>query len=142
MQDVFAQLAAVSAVLGGFVVTFLAVLTSIRPKSGRVGFALALAVAAAGLLILAALGWALFAAMSARIADSTGEELAMLQARWALSLPLLGRISAFFALGVMLLVALLGTSGWLHSRRVGVITLLMAVFFAANAISIIRPFVN
>ena len=142
MQDVFAQLAAVSAVLGGFVVTFLAVLTSIRPKTRRVGFALAIAVAAAGLLILAALGWALFAAQAARIGDSSGTELAMLEQRWSLALPLLGRISAFFALGVLLLVCLLGTSGWLHSRRVGIITLLMAVFFAVNAITIIRPFVT
>lgn len=141
MQDVFGQLAAVSAVLGGFVVTFLAVLTSITPKSRRVGFSLAMSVAAAGSLILAALGWALFAAHEAKMAGSTGEALAVAKAQFATAYPLLRRISAFFVVGVLLLVGLLGTSGWLHSKRLGLVTLALAVFFAANVLSVIKPFV-
>lgn len=141
MQDVFGQLAAVSAVLGGFVITFLAVFATVLEKTRRVGFALSVAVAASGSLILAALGWALLAAQKAKIAASTGPDLAAATEQYAQAMPLLGRISAFFLAGILLLIVLLSASGWLHSRRVGILTLVLGIVFAANVVGIVAPFI-
>lgn len=141
MQAVFGQLAAVSAVLGGFVVTFLAVLATASDRRRRIGLALVLAVAAAGALVLAALGWSLFAAQAAQVTEGRGPASAIAQARLDQAFPLLQPISGFFVAGVALLLALLGLSGSLHSRRVGVATALLAFLFAIYAARIIRPFV-
>jgi hypothetical protein len=63
MGDGFAQLASVSAVLGGFTVTFLAVVLTLADARRRVGVAVAVATAAAACFLACALGWSLFAAV-------------------------------------------------------------------------------
>jgi hypothetical protein len=110
MADGLAQLASISAVLGGFAVTFLSVVLTIADARRRVGVVLGIATGASACFFVSALGWSLLAAR--------GHEAAFVARYEALQQPL----SLLFLLGIWLLLALLGISGWLRSRPLGLVT--------------------
>lgn len=142
MGDAFGQLSAICAVLGGFAVTFLGIVMTLADARKRVEAVAAVATACAACFFLGALGWALFAALAARVASSSGPAQAeltqQLQAAGVLRRPL----SLLFLLGVALLFITLGASGWLRSRRLGVLTSLIAAMAAMLAWFIVRPFIS
>lgn len=141
MGDGFAQLASVSAVLGGFTVTFLAVVLTLADSRRRVGVAVAVATAAAACFLACALGWSLFAAVysTGPAAGATPEDLA---AHFARLKYLHSWLSFGFVLGLTLLFVTLGVGGWLRSRALGLVTSALALAGAAAAFAILREFVT
>lgn len=142
MGDSFGQLAAVSAVLGGFVVTFLGVLLGSTDPRRRVGIALGLAATAAGCLLLAAVGWSLLAAQVSIVAAATGEWALTARAQLEAGLDRQRLLGALFLLGVALVIALIGCVGWLRSRSLGWFTSGLAAVMALGGLVVIRPFIN
>ncbi len=117
------QLASISAVLGGFVVTFLSVVLTHRDTRRRVGVILAVTTAAAACFFVSALGWSLIAA--------TGREA-------TLQRPL----SLLFLAATALLFVVLGLGGWLRSRALGYTTSAIAVAAACGAWAVIARFIQ
>jgi hypothetical protein len=142
MGDAFGQLAAVSAVLGGFAVTFLSIVLTLADARRRVAGAVGLATTAAACFFLTTLGWALLATLTASVQASEGPVRAGLAERLDIASAIQGPISTLFLLGVLLLVAMLGAGGWLRSRRLGLFTTGVAVLTALAAGFIMRPFIG
>ncbi len=142
MGDSFGQLAAVSAVLGGFAVTFLSIVLALADARRRVAGAVALATTAAACFFLTTLGWALLAALAAQVEASTGATRARAAAQFGVAVAITRPISALFLLGVLLLTCMLGAGGWLRSRRLGAFTTATAVVTGLGAVAIIRLFVT
>lgn len=123
-------LASISAVLGGFAVTFLSVVLAHADPRRRVGVALGLAVGAAACFFVCALGWSLL---------GVRPDVPEFAARYAaLNRPL----SVLFILGIWLLLAVLGLSGWLRSRRLGLATTAIAAAAALGTWGVLRHFVG
>ena len=141
MGDGFAQLASVSAVLGGFTVTFLAVVLTLADTRRRVDVALGVATAAAVCFFACALGWSLFAAVF-NTAPATGATPEAVAEHLARIRYLHSWLSFSFVLGLTLLFITLGVSGRLRSRALGLVTSGLALAGAAAAFAILREFVT
>lgn len=141
MGEGFAQLASISAVLGGFTVTFLAVMLSLADARRLVGVAVAVATAAAVCFFACALGWTLFAFVY-NTAPSTGAAPADIASHFARTRYLHARLSLASVIGVALLLVTLGVGGWLRSRALGWVTSGLALAGAAAAFAILREFIN
>jgi hypothetical protein len=142
MGESFGQLAAVSAVLGGFVVTFLGVLLGSTDPRRRVGVALGLAATAAGCLLLAAVGWSLLAAQVSIVAAASGEWAVTARQQLDAGLGLQRLLGLLFMVGIALLIALIGCAGWLRSRALGRFTTTLAAGLTLGAVFVVRPFLN
>ncbi len=142
MSDAFGQLSAVCAVLGGFAVTFLGIVLTLADVRKRVEVVVVIATACAACFFLGALGWALLAALAARAASSTGPAQAELAQQLEAASVLRRPLSMLFLLGVALLFITLGAGGWLRSRRLGLLTSLIATVSAIIAWLIVRPFIS
>ncbi len=142
MGDAFGQLAAVSAVLGGFAVTFLSIVLTHDDPRRRVAVAVGVATVAAACFFLTALGWALLAASAAQVQSSDPAARAALVRRFGTALAIQTPVSQFFLVGVLLLAAMLGIGGWLRSRALGLFTTGVAVLTALAALFIMRPFIT
>lgn len=141
MGEGFAQLASVSAVLGGFTVTFLAVALTLAEGRRLVDVAVAVATAAAVCFFACALGWSLFAFVY-NTAPSTGATPADIASYVARTRYLHARLSLASVIGVSLLFVTLGVCGWLRSRVLGWVTSGLALAGAAAAFAILREFIN
>ena len=142
MGESFGQLAAVSAVLGGFAVTFMSVVLTHSDARRRVSGAVALATAASACFFLTALGWALLASQAAKVAGSAGADREFYVRQLAAAQWVQRPVSMLFLLGVLLLLLTLGASGWLRSRRLGAFTAAVASASAVTAWVILRPFIH
>ena len=142
MGDAYGQLAAVSAVLGGFAVTFLSIVLTHADPRRRVAGAVGIATLAAACFFLSALGWALLASFAAQLQASDVPTRTALTSRFGAALALQRPISAFFLIGVLLLTAMLGIGGWLRSRRLGFFTTSVAALTALAALLIMQPFLT
>lgn len=141
MGEGFAQLASISAVLGGFTVTFLAVVLTLADARRLLGVAIAVATAAAVCFFACALGWSLFAFVY-NTAPSTGATPADVASHFARTKYLHSRLSLAFIIGVSLLFVMLGIGGWLRSRVLGWVTSGLALAGAAAAFAILREFIS
>ncbi|MFN9732321.1 MAG: hypothetical protein ACK59M_18085, partial [Pseudomonadota bacterium] len=139
MGDSFGQLAAVSAVLGGFVMTFLGVLLGTADTRRRVGLSLALAATAAGCLLLAAVGWSLLAAQVALVSAADGDWAVTARQQLDAGLRLQRLLRFAFMCGIALLIALIGSTGWLRSRSLGIFTATLAGLLAVGAVVVVWP---
>lgn len=140
----FQQLGAISAVLGGLAFAAAAALLSVaagtrdpqaldRPAAWTAGAS----IASAACLIIAALTWALLTVQAAGAAASG--QPGMVEAQLvALNRP----ASIAFITGVVLLFVGVGTSGWIASRMLGMITTTVALLAGVAALFIIFQFVN
>lgn len=108
--------------LGGFALTFLGVLLTLRGRHRLVGWTAFLATTAAALFVLCALGWSLIS-LAAGVDSSDVALMATLQ-RWHMSF-----LYAFVG-GIFGFLATLGLSGWLHSRALGIASSAVAVLAA------------
>ena len=142
MGDAFGQLSAICAVLGGFAVTFLGIVLTLADTRKRVEAVAAVATASAACFFLGALGWALSAALASRVASSSGAAQAELAQQLQTASMLRRPLSMLFLLGVALLFLTLGSGGWLRSRRLGLLTSLIASLAAIIACFIVRPFIS
>ena len=142
MGDSYGQLAGVSAVLGGFAVSFLSVVLVLSDARRRVAAAVALSTLSAACFFLTALGWSLFSSQYAKVAASSGAARVtfetMLEAANRLQRPL----SLLFVLGILLLMATLGSGGWMRSRRLGMFTTAVAALATVMALVIVAAFTH
>ncbi|MEO1654619.1 MAG: hypothetical protein AAFU64_13825 [Bacteroidota bacterium] len=126
------QLALISAILGGFAFTFLATILSMSQKAKIIDFTFIISVISSILFFISALGWSLMA-MSVKVAQDP-VKLAFADKHRLLSL--------LFIAGVFSLVSSLGLSGWIRSRRMGIITTFVALLGLITIFYILRDFIN
>lgn len=128
--------------LGGFVVTFLGVLLCSSDPRRRGHRLRASSATSAGCLLLAAVGWSLLAAQVELVAAAKGEWADVARRQLEEGLELKRLLGVLFLVGIALLIALIGTSGWLRSRSLGHYTSALAVLLAARVAIVLRPFVH
>lgn len=117
------HLASISAVLGGFAVTFLSVVLTHQDPRRRVDVLLGVTTAAAASYFIVALGWSLSAAT---------------ELHPGLQRPL----SLLFIAATGLLFVVLGIGGWLRSRALGTATTALAFLAMGGAWLVLRPFIR
>ena len=132
MPELFRQLAFITAILGGFAITFLSVLLTASATHRMINWIVGVTTAAAACFVLSALG----ATFSAVIASNTGSDSLPSDVE-ALHEPL----SLLFLGGTVLLFTVLGMSGWIRSRRLGIATTVIATLGLIGGLFIIAPFV-
>lgn len=130
MVELFRQLAFITAILGGFAITFLSVLLTASATHRMVDWIVGVTTAAAACFVLSALG-ATFGAVIASYADPLPSDVE------ALHEPL----SLLFLGGTVLLFTVLGMSGWIRSRRLGMATTVIAALGLIGSLFVMAPFI-
>ena len=141
MGELYGQLAGVSAVLGGFAITFLALLLGHHEHSRCLVASIAVTIAASASLLVSALGWTLMSSFLTQVGGQQGT--AVLQdpeLHWVVSGH---RVLSFaFVCGLLFLFSMLGFSGWLRSRALGIFSTASAVAAALTVWRILRHVIN
>ncbi|MEZ5460369.1 hypothetical protein [Dokdonella sp.] len=131
MIDAFSQLSSVSAVLGGFALAFLGVVVSVSERSLSREITAALSLVCSGALVLCALGWSLSAVwLASPMAESNPDMLMDIHAT----------LSPLFLVGTCLFFWTLGASGWIYSRRLGMVSTLIGVLATIGGYLVVTPF--
>lgn len=130
MTELFRQLAFITAILGGFSITFLSVLLTASAKHHMINWIVGVTTVAATCFVLSAVG-STFSAVIASYNDPLPSDIE------ALHEPL----SLLFLGGSVLLFTVLGMSGWIRSRRLGIATTVIAALGLIGGLFIIAPFV-
>lgn len=126
LAEIARQIAFVSAFLGGFAATFLATLLFARAEHRMAGWAVAWSALSACSFIVAVLALTMLTiGLDPSMPQNVVTESATLRAR------LIGFLS--FLVGMYALLASLGLSGWLRSRRLGRVTTGIAIVAALLA---------
>ncbi len=131
MPELFAQLGFVCAVLAGFAFTFVGGLLSSPVQSRAYAWTFGAALFAAVALMVAAVG-AVFAGLAV-----AGQHVAAEQARSLHQL-----VSQAFLLGVIALLVAAGCVGWLRSRRLGFVSIAVAVLGFVGLAAVVVPFLR
>ncbi len=120
LSDLARQFCFISAFLGGCSATFLGALLMTESKIRPVGEAIRTAALAAGAFTIAAISAAMLAAaLHPNAPASVAENASILHARIVTVL--------FFLIGVCSFLVTIGISGFIHSRKTGIITLIISV---------------
>lgn len=135
--ELFRQLAFISALIGGFSLTFLVQLLTVHPErriaSWTIGFSLA---ATAGLTVCV-LGWTLSAAII------VNPELQTDMARLSVFLTHQHRrLSLAFIVSMMLFLVSLGLCGWIRSRTMGIVSSVIALAAAVASLLTLGMFIR
>ncbi len=136
MAEYYRQFAFVSSVLAGFAFTFYGTLL-VASRGHRTGsWAAFMAVAASVAFLPVTLGMTFAAARAASLPTS--------ESRLSLALPeeRILTLSMFFLAGIAFLFASFGLSGWLHSRRMGMATTVLATVGLVGAFFALLPFLR
>jgi len=131
MTQLFDQLGFISAILAGFAFSFLGGLLSLRSASRLYPWTYGGALTASFALMIASV-----ASVLASLGTAGGYASEQ-QSREYLAL-----VSQAFLLGVVGLVFTFGCSGWLHSRRLGIVATTLACIAACVLAIVISPFVK
>ena len=131
MNELFRQLAFITAILGGFAITFLSVLLTAPATQRLVNRVAGVTAASAVCFVLSALGSTFSAVIASNAGDSLPREVE------ALHEPL----SLLFLAGTVLLFVVLGMSGWMRSRPLGIATSVIAALGLIGGAFIIAPFI-
>jgi hypothetical protein len=131
MTQLFGQLGFVSAILAGFAFTFMAGLLTSPSSSRAYSWVFVSALVAALSLMIAAVG-SVFAGLGVE-----GNFLDSTRIR-----NLLAVVSQAFLIGVLSLVLSAGCSGWLRSRRLGIISSVLAGISTLVFATIVLPFLK
>lgn len=134
MAEFFRQFAFVGALLGGFSLAFFGTLLDAGRVHRAVGPTAALALASSSCFLIVTLGNT-FAASA--MADD--------QMRQRLQAGIhhqVGPLSMLFLLGILLLLASFGASGWIRSRKLGWATSTIALATLLGVVWVMRPFVT
>lgn len=138
MADYYGYLASISAVLGGFALTFFGVL--LTNTTGRASaWTAGLSAAATGAFAITALGWALAASgLAIESADGAAEA-----ARFVADFRAIHRLLSLVLIsGLFLFLGALGIAGWIRSRVLGLFTASIATTAIIAVLTILRHFVN
>ena len=134
MAEFFRQFAFVGALLGGFSLAFFGTLLDAGRTHRAVGPTAALALASSSCFLIVTLGNT-FAA-SAMADDQMRQRLQAGISRQ------LGPLSMLFLIGILLLLASFGTSGWIRSKKLGWATSTIAFATLLGVVWVMRPFVT
>jgi hypothetical protein len=130
------QLAFLCAVLGGFAVTFPALLLTLDRPARHVGAAIVVTTASAAAFLVSTVGCALMAfALAAQPIEQRGLTPILAFGR------LHEVLTAAFLLGGFLFLATLGLSGWIRSRRAGTASTIIATVAAIICAAVVRQFI-
>ena len=133
MIEFFRQFAFVGALLGGFSLAFFGTLLDARGTHRAVGPAAALALGSSSCFLIVTLGNTFAASV---MADD--------QMRIRLQTSITGQIGALsmlFLLGILLLLASFGSSGWIRSRQLGWTTSVIAIATLVGVAWVLKPFI-
>jgi hypothetical protein len=130
--EYYRQFGFVSSVLGGFAFTFFGVLLPVSSRGRPAALAAFLAVAGSIALLLVTLGMTFAAA----VAGSLPSDAVMPASILAQQTPL----SFCFVVGVGFLLASFAVAGWIHSRFLGIATVILAVVGAFGIFLVLIPF--
>ena len=126
LAEIGRQIAALSAFLGGFAATFLGTLLATRSRKWQAGWAAGFAAVSAASFAVAVIGATMLAV--------TLHPAAPLRIREAANLGPARVIAVLaFLVGMYAMLASLGLSGWIRSRRLGSVTTLAAAMATAIA---------
>lgn len=127
MDELFAQLSVVSAILGGFAFTFVGALLALPVTSRVYAWVFGASLLAAMAFMVTALGSVL---ASLAVKNSYPVDIASLHAK----------ISQAFLLGILCFLVATGACGWLKSRKLGYVSLAIAVVSALGVALVLFPF--
>jgi hypothetical protein len=137
LAEIYGQLSGVSAILAGFAITFLALLLGHKERSRCLSASIAVTTVASACLLVSALGWTLIGSLLTQVLAQLGEEgLQDPGLMWVID----GHrtLSYTFIVGLLCLFSMLGLSGWLKSRLLGVFSTATAIGAAMVAWSILQ----
>ena len=134
LLEYYRQFEFVSSVLGGFAFTFFGVLLPVSPKGRAAALAAYLAVAGSIAFLLVTLGMT----FAASVAASLPMGAVMPPSIVAQQTPL----SFCFIVGMSLLLTSFAVGGWIHSRFMGIATIILAAVGALGAFLVLIPFLH
>jgi hypothetical protein len=134
LLEYYRQFGFVSSVLGGFAFTFFGVLLPVSPKGRAAALAAYLAVAGSIAFLLVTLGMT----FAASVAASLPMGAVMPPSIVAQQTPL----SFCFIVGMSLLLTSFAVGGWIHSRFMGIATIILAVVGALGTFLVLIPFLH
>jgi hypothetical protein len=127
MDELFAQLSVVSAILGGFAFTFVEALLALPAASRVYGWVVGAGLLAAMAFMVTALGSVL---ASLAVKNWYPVDIASLH----------GKISQAFLLGILCFLVATGACGWLKSRKLGYVSLSIAAVSTLGVVRVLFPF--
>ena len=130
MAELYGELASISAILAGFSIPFLALLLGHQDRGRCLIYSIAVTVAAASSLLVSALGWSLIGSLLTQVAAQQGATAAHdMDLGWVAS----GHrtLSFAFVLGLVFPFLMLGLSGWMRSRVLGIFSTVTETVFCA-----------
>jgi hypothetical protein len=133
MVEFFRQFAFVGALLGGFSLAFFGTLLDAGRTHRAVGPTAALALASSSCFLIVTLGNTFAASVMA-----SDQMRSRLQPSIIRQIP---PLSMLFLVGILLLLASFGASGWIRSRRLGWATSVIAVVTLVGVAWVMKPFV-
>ncbi len=141
MIELYGQLTSVSAVLAGFAITFLALLLGHRERNKCLSASVAVTVVAAASLLVSALGWSLIASLLTQVPDpQAGTTAQEFDLSWLASAHRI--LSYAFLCGLVSLFAMLGLSGWLRNRALGIFSTAVSVGAALTVWQVLQHVID
>src|SRR5689334_14082071 len=137
LAELFRELAFISALIGGFALTFLVQLLTTRAGGRIAGWTIGFSMAATAGLIVCALGWTLNAVV---IIDPGPQAEAMRLSGTLTHLHM--RLSDGFVVSLFFFLASLGLCGWIRSRVMGIASSSIALVAAVLMFLILRLFIR
>ena len=134
MVEYFREFAFIGALLGGFSLAFFGTLLDAGRAHRAVAPTAALALAASSCFLIVTLGNTFAASVMSDTAMRARTEVRVIA-----NIP---PLSELFLLGILLLLASFGASGWIRSRRLGVATSAIAVVTLVGVVWIMTPFLT
>jgi hypothetical protein len=134
LLEYYRQFGFVSSVLGGFAFTLFGVLLPVSVKARAAGLAAFLGVAASIAFLLVTLGMTFAAAVAASLPPNTTMPASIVAQQTPLSF--------CFLIGMGLLLASFGVGGWIHSRFMGIATVILAAVGAFGVLLVLIPFLH
>ena len=134
LLEYYRQFGFVSSVLGGFAFTFFGVLLPVSPKGRAAALAAYLAVAGSIAFLLVTLGMTFAASVAASLPMGAVMPLSIVAQQTPLSF--------CFIVGMSLLLTSFAVGGWIHSRFMGIATIILAVVGALGTFLVLIPFLH
>ena len=132
--EFYRQFGFISSVLAGFAFTFFGVLLPVSVTARAAALAAYLAVAGSIAFLLVTLGMTFAAAVAASLRPEAVMPASVLAQQTPLSFS--------FMAGMGLLLASFAVGGWIHSRFMGIATIILAVVGTFGIVLVLLPFVH
>jgi len=134
--EICKQLAFISALLAGFSFPFIGVLLTSELNEKIIDWVIGFSISAIAGFLICSLAWTLSASRMAIYTQSNIKELP------ALFISLHKTLSLLFIFSFFLFVVTLGLSGWIRSRKLGIVSGIIALFSGAFFIWLLSNFMK